>query len=123
LPPEVAFPDPVLAPPPAFGTAEVIAHGEEVYGRFCSTCHGSDGLSRGMFPDLRYSGALATADAFRAIVIDGALSSKGMVSFKGAGIGNEDAEAVRAYIVDRAIAAKATQSPPVAAPTAAPHVD
>jgi quinohemoprotein ethanol dehydrogenase len=123
LPAEVPFPDPVLNPPAAFGAAEAIARGEEVYGRFCSTCHGSDGLSRGMFPDLRYSGALATAEAFRAIVIDGALSAKGMVSFKAAGLTNDDAEAVRAYVVNKAIAAKAAQPPqPVAAP-AAPHVD
>jgi quinohemoprotein ethanol dehydrogenase len=124
LPAEVPFPDPVLNPPAAFGTAEAIKHGEEVYGRFCSTCHGTDGLSRGMFPDLRYSGALVSADAFRAIVIDGALAAKGMVSFKAAGLNNDDAEAVRAYVVGKAVAAKAAQRPqPAAAPAAAPHAD
>jgi PQQ-dependent dehydrogenase (methanol/ethanol family) len=124
LPPEVPFPDPVLNPPAAFGTADMLRHGEEVYGRFCSTCHGTDGLSRGMFPDLRYSGALATPTAFRAIVIDGALSAKGMVSFKAAGLTNDDAEAVRAYVVSKAIAARAAQPAPqdTAAP-AAPHAD
>jgi quinohemoprotein ethanol dehydrogenase len=119
LPDEIAFPDPVLSPPPAFGTAEVIHHGEEVYGRFCSTCHGSDGLSRGMFPDLRYSGALGSAEAFKAIVLDGALKQNGMVSFA-RGISTSDAEAVRAYVVSKAIDAKTSTPPPVAAPAAKP---
>jgi mono/diheme cytochrome c family protein len=119
LPDEVAFPDPVLNPPAAFGSAEVINHGQQVYGRFCSTCHGSDGLSRGMFPDLRYSGALGSAAAFKAIVIDGALTQNGMVSFA-KGISATDAEAVRAYVVSKAIEARDTAPRPAAGPAAAP---
>jgi alcohol dehydrogenase (cytochrome c)/quinohemoprotein ethanol dehydrogenase len=122
LPAEVPFPDPVLNPPAAFGEPATIAHGEEVYGRFCSTCHGSDGLSRGMFPDLRYSGALGSAEAFKSIVIGGALVEKGMVSFAAA-LSADDADAVRAYIVGKAIAAKAAQAPPPTAPAAAPHAN
>jgi PQQ-dependent dehydrogenase (methanol/ethanol family) len=122
LPAEVPFPDPVLNPPAAFGTPAMVAHGEDVYGRFCSTCHGSDGLSRGMFPDLRYSGALGSPEAFKSIVIDGALVEKGMVSFAKA-ISAEDADAVRAYVVGKAIAAKAAQAPPPAAPAAAPRAN
>jgi quinohemoprotein ethanol dehydrogenase len=121
LPPELPFPDPVLNPPPAFGEAATVARGQEVYGRFCSTCHGSDGLSRGMFPDLRYSPALNTAAAFNAIVQDGALAKNGMVSFKAA-VSVEDTEAVRAYIVSQALAAKAAQAPPAPAATA-PHAN
>jgi quinohemoprotein ethanol dehydrogenase len=119
LPEATAFPAPVLNPPVAFGTTEVIAHGEQVYGRFCSTCHGSDGLSRGMFPDLRYSGALNSSGAFKAIVIDGALSQNGMVSFA-KGITVDDAEAVRAYVVARSIEAKNSPPPAPAAPPPAP---
>jgi alcohol dehydrogenase (cytochrome c)/quinohemoprotein ethanol dehydrogenase len=125
LPDVVPFPAPVLDPPPPFGNAAMVAHGEGTYGRFCATCHGVDGFSRGMFPDLRYSGALASAEAFRAIVIDGALSQNGMVSFAKA-LSPEDAEAVRAYIVLRAGEAKeAAPKPPSApaapAPAAQPH--
>ncbi len=121
LPPEVPFPEPVLSPPPAFGTPATVAHGEAIYGRFCSTCHGSDGLSRGMFPDLRYSGALISAAVFKSIVIDGALAKNGMVSFATA-ISADDAEAVRAYMVGKANQAKAALAPPPAgAPAAAPH--
>ncbi len=81
LPAPVPYTPPALNPPVAFGTAEQIKHGQEVYGTLCSTCHGSDGLSRGMFPDLRYSAALASEQAFKSIVIDGALTRNGMVSF------------------------------------------
>jgi len=115
LPDPVAVPEPVLNPPPAFGTAQMIAHGQDVYGRFCSTCHGSDGLSRGMFPDLRYAGAINSAEAFKAIVIDGALAPNGMVSFAKA-LQPEDPEAVRAYIVSRAIEAKKNPPPKMGAP-------
>jgi quinohemoprotein ethanol dehydrogenase len=90
-----------------------------VYGRFCSTCHGSNGLSRGTFPDLRYSGALASADAFKAIVIDGVLTQNGMVSFA-RGISVADAEAVRAYVVSQAIDAKNAPPPGAPVPAAAP---
>src|SRR5262249_38483751 len=95
LPEPAAIPTPTLNPPPAFGTPQVIAHGQDLYGRYCSTCHGTDGLSRGMFPDLRYAGAINSADAFKAIVVDGALKANGMVSFKEA-LPGDDAEALRA---------------------------
>jgi mono/diheme cytochrome c family protein len=121
LPDEVPFPAQVLNPPAGFGSAEVISHGQEVYGRFCSTCHGSDGLSRGTFPDLRYSGALGSADAFKAIVIDGALSRNGMVSFA-KGISAADAEAVRAYVVSKAIEARDAPPRGAPAPAAAPAI-
>ncbi len=121
LPAAVPFPDPVLDPPAAFGDAGTLQHGEQVYGRFCSTCHGADGLSRGMFPDLRYSPALATSTAFDQVVLEGVRSQNGMVSFAKA-LKPEDVEAVRAYLVDRAQQAKAAQSPRTA-PTAGvqPH--
>jgi len=111
----VPYVAPEINPPAAFGSPEVIAHGEEVYGRFCSTCHGSDGLSRGMFPDLRMSGTLQAAEAFNAVVIGGVLSKNGMVSFAKA-LQPDDAEAVRAYLVDRAIDAKARAKPAATGP-------
>jgi quinohemoprotein ethanol dehydrogenase len=128
LPEAVPFPEPVLNPPPAFGTPQTIAHGQQLYGQLCSTCHGNDGLSRGMFPDLRYAGAIHTPEAFKTIVLDGALSANGMVSFARA-LKPEDAEAIRAYIVAKAIEAKnapAPEGPGAAAPPAAaprPHTN
>jgi mono/diheme cytochrome c family protein len=90
----------VLNPPPQFGTPEVISHGADTYNRFCGTCHGTDGQSRGLFPDLRYSGALNSAEVFHSIVIDGALSANGMVSFKTA-LTESDVNSIRAYVVSR----------------------
>ena len=119
LPEAAPVPPPVLNPPPAFGTPQTIAHGQDLYGRFCSTCHGTDGLSRGLFPDLRYAGALNSADAFKAIVVDGALKANGMVSFKEALTGEGDPEAIRAYLVSRSIAAKNAPPPVPGAPPAA----
>ena len=127
LPQPLPFPDPVLDPPAAFGNQEVVSHGEQLYGRFCSTCHGEDGLSRGMFPDLRYSPALATQAAFAQVVIDGVRSQNGMVSFARA-MTAEDVDAVRAYVVSRAQEAKAQlaataarSAPPVPPPAEVPH--
>jgi quinohemoprotein ethanol dehydrogenase len=116
LPEPTPVPPLTLNPPPAFGTPEIVAHGQDLYGRFCSTCHGTDGLSRGMFPDLRYAGAINSADGFKAIVVDGALTANGMVSFKEA-LPGDDPEAIRAYLVSRAIAAK--NAPPASGPAPA----
>ena len=105
LPPVVDPPPQVLNPPPAFGTKAMLAHGAETYSRFCGTCHGTDGQSRGMFPDLRYSAALGSPELFNSIVLDGALSANGMVSFKRA-LKQDDVDSIRAYMVSRAIDAK-----------------
>ena len=117
LPDAIPVPEPVLNPPAQFGTPEMIAHGQELYGRFCGTCHGNDGFSRGMFPDLRYAGAINSGDAFKTIVIDGALSANGMVSFAQA-LKPDEPEAIRSYLVSTAIEAKkkAAAAPPPSAP-------
>jgi quinohemoprotein ethanol dehydrogenase len=101
LPPAPPPPKRVLDPPPVFGTAADRKRGAEIYDRFCGTCHGTDGESRGLFPDLRYSATLASPVAFDAIVLEGALTGNGMVSFQRA-LTPEDAEAVRAYLTARA---------------------
>jgi quinohemoprotein ethanol dehydrogenase len=105
LPPAVAAPLQVLNPPPAFGSPAQLSHGAQLYERFCGTCHGAEAQARGMFPDLRYSGALQNTDAFQVIVLGGVLKQNGMVSFKSA-LPPADAEDVRAYIVARAIWSK-----------------
>jgi quinohemoprotein ethanol dehydrogenase len=106
LPPAPPTPEPVLNPPPEFGTPGIRRHGAQLYDRFCGTCHGTDGQSRGLFPDLRYSATLASPVAFDAIVLDGARTANGMVSFSKA-LRAQDADAVRAYLVTRAHAAAA----------------
>ena len=104
----------VLNPPEQFGTGEMLTKGADTYNRFCGTCHGTDGQSRGMFPDLRYSAALGSAEVFNSIVVDGALSANGMVSFKKA-LKRDQVESIRAYMVSRAIDLK-KNPPPVFGP-------
>jgi quinohemoprotein ethanol dehydrogenase len=90
-----------LNPPAQFGSSEQIERGARVYNDNCTMCHDTAYGNRGLFPDLRYSPLINSADAFRSVVIDGALTPRGMVSFRER-FGAEDAEAVRAYITQRA---------------------
>ena len=81
--------------------AATVARGRDLYGLNCIGCHGLATLSAGVVPDLRRSGALASADAWRSIVIGGALTNAGMVSFSKY-ITADDAEAIRAYVTNAA---------------------
>jgi PQQ-dependent dehydrogenase (methanol/ethanol family) len=111
LPPPGALPPPrSLDPPPAFGTAEQLARGERLYSENCTMCHDTAYGNRGLFPDLRYSPMINTAEAFRSVVLDGALQSRGMASFK-ARFGAGEAEALRVYITQRARAALPAAQP------------
>ena len=112
LPVPEAYMPPVLNPPPEFGDAGQLAVGEHQYTAHCASCHGSNtpfGRISSVFPDLRYAGALWATDAFKAIVIDGALQADGMVSFRKM-LTPQDAEAIRAYVVH--IANEAKSAPP-----------
>ena len=106
LPPEQPFTAPPLNPPPSFASADEIARGRDLYEANCALCHdvvGNAGglFRRGLFPDLAYSPALASREAFAAIVLDGARAANGMAGYAGV-LGPAEAEAVRAHIVDRA---------------------
>jgi quinohemoprotein ethanol dehydrogenase len=107
LPAHEAFTPPALNPPAEFGNAALLEVGEHEYTSHCASCHGVANQVRvsSIFPDLRYAGALWSADAFKAIVIDGALQPNGMVSF-GKVLSPQSAEAIRAYVVRLANQAK-----------------
>lgn len=92
-----------FTPPPATASYETVAHGEQVYGRFCTVCHGPAAVSANpqSFPDLRFSPRMLTAEAWSAVVEDGELADNGMVSFADS-LEDDDAEAIRAYIISRA---------------------
>jgi PQQ-dependent dehydrogenase (methanol/ethanol family) len=111
LPPAVAYAPPPLTPPEDFGDAALLARGEANYNAHCASCHGNSGRVSSVFPDLRYAGALHSADAFKAIVIDGALEPNGMVSFRKI-LESQDAEAIRAYVTHLANEATAVSAPP-----------
>ncbi|HEY1900102.1 MAG TPA: PQQ-dependent dehydrogenase, methanol/ethanol family [Steroidobacteraceae bacterium] len=107
LPPAPPPPPPkVLNPPPSTASKEVIAAGQQAFADHCATCHETSYANRGAFPDLRYSPAINTAEVMRTIVIDGAMQSGGMASFKGQ-VSPEELESIRAYLIERANQAKA----------------
>ena len=54
--------------------------GKQLYGQFCSVCHGMGTISGGLIPDLRQSSD-ATREHFQQIVLQGALKPLGMPSF------------------------------------------
>lgn len=68
------------------------------FARYCSTCHGASAVSGSSVPDLRYSGFMLSKEAWKSVVINGALSDKGMVSFAQA-LTEDDAEAIRQYVI------------------------
>jgi alcohol dehydrogenase (cytochrome c)/quinohemoprotein ethanol dehydrogenase len=98
-----------LDPPPVSGTPEQIAQGGQLYGRYCNVCHGDAAVAGGVNPDLRHSGAIGSADAVKAIVIDGQLHELGMVSFQSA-LKPADAELIRLYLIKRANEDKALEA-------------
>ena len=100
LPPLPPLAEPVFNPPPSTASAAQIHHGEAVYQRFCSGCHGDVAVSGGLLPDLRYSSALAGDQWFKT-VRDGAYQSLGMIPFAKE-VSQEDAVDIRSYVIFRA---------------------
>jgi alcohol dehydrogenase (cytochrome c)/quinohemoprotein ethanol dehydrogenase len=108
LPPAPPLNRLVLDPPAFTGTEAQATRGAQVFGRYCSVCHGDAAIAGALNPDLRRSGALNDANAMKAIVLDGALHENGMVSFRSA-LSPEDVEAVRQYVTRRANEDKALE--------------
>jgi len=107
LPPSPQPPPPLaLDPPASTASKETIELGRQQFLANCTMCHEPPAANRAAFPDLRYSPTLHSAEAFSAIVLGGALQANGMASFRGR-LTEEQAQAVRAYIVSRANDAKA----------------
>lgn len=100
LPPLPAFTPPQRKSPPSTAGSATIQEGEALYQRFCSNCHGDVAVSGGVLPDLRYSGTLDN-DQWFAVVLQGLLKSRGMVSFEKE-LTRADATAIRAYVISRA---------------------
>lgn len=87
-------------PPPMTATPAQVAAGKAHFGRYCIVCHGDSAIGNGFTPDLRVSGTLANAEAWKGVVIGGALKDRGMVSFANV-LTPADAEALRAYVIER----------------------
>jgi alcohol dehydrogenase (cytochrome c)/quinohemoprotein ethanol dehydrogenase len=93
-----------LAPPPATAPASVVGAGIAAYGTYCTSCHGVMAVNLGILPDLRYSETLRSAEAWKSVVLDGALAEDGMASFAPV-LDAEAAEAIRAFVLAQANAA------------------
>ncbi|PQA89410.1 PQQ-dependent dehydrogenase, methanol/ethanol family [Hyphococcus luteus] len=94
-----------LNPPAEEAPESQLMQGMGLYAGHCMRCHGGSAWSAGVIPDLRRSAALTEPDAWKAIVLDGALSSKGMVGFHDK-LGLGEVEAIRAYVGEQARAAR-----------------
>ena len=78
-----------------------VVRGKQLYEQYCYMCHGVDAMSGGVIADLRFSSP-ATLRSWNAIVIGGAREQLGMRSFA-AVLDESDAQAIRAYILTRAL--------------------
>jgi len=101
LPERMPIADRVLDPPPSTASAEHIARGGYLFGRYCGQCHGDAAIAGTLVADLRYSGALENQNTWKRIVHDGLLSSAGMVSFAPV-MSVDDTESIRQYVIKRA---------------------
>lgn len=74
--------------------------GRALYNSHCLRCHGIR-ADAGILPDLRYSPFILDATAWESVVLDGALSSRGMVGFANL-MDVEQAEAIRGFLLEKA---------------------
>jgi alcohol dehydrogenase (cytochrome c)/quinohemoprotein ethanol dehydrogenase len=123
LPPTRPYTPPPLSPPAGAQDAKIVATGGERYSQYCAACHGQNGQTRGAtFPDLTRTPLLHTQEGFDQVVLQGARTEKGMASFSTV-LKNQDTEALRAYLVDRAqdLVKGGAGGPPLGAPPPQPH--
>jgi quinohemoprotein ethanol dehydrogenase len=88
------------SPPPDTADANTVAAGADLFGRYCSVCHGQAAVSGGITPDLRHSSFL-TNDVWYQVVLNGILQDAGMASF-GKVLDQPKATAIRAYVIHAA---------------------
>lgn len=86
-----------------------IRQGFALYQDICMGCHGLNAVSGLLIPDLRGSGYLHQASAWNKVVREGMLSEQGMPGL-GEIVNQEEAEAVRAYVIQQAWRGKQLQA-------------
>ena len=91
--------------------ATTIVRGKALYGDHCIMCHGANAVSGGGAPDLRASSVPLDAQAFAAVLHNGALAAHSMPSFTE--LSQSDVENLRLYIRDEAShgASRASDAP------------
>ncbi|MBI1212726.1 MAG: PQQ-dependent dehydrogenase, methanol/ethanol family [Alphaproteobacteria bacterium] len=93
-------PPAMVQPPADTASADLIAHGNQVFHRNCAVCHGFLTMSGGVLPDLKAS-APEILSRYKEIVLGGELKDRGMASFADL-LKPEDVDAIHAYIVHMA---------------------
>ena len=88
-------------PDPLPVSEEVLLKGAQAYANRCSICHGDQAFSYGSIPSLRVSPITSSAQAWKAVVLDGGLAKNGMPNF-GPVFDEETAEAIRAFVIGEA---------------------
>jgi len=78
---------------------ELLARGEDLYGKHCMVCHGANAESGGSIADLRYA-TEATYDIFDNIVRQGAYTGLGMPNL-GEWLTEEDTRALKNWLLSR----------------------
>ena len=97
--------------PASAGDPKLVAQGQTLFHTRCWMCHGDTAVNKGGVPNLRYSQAIVHGDLFAAFVLQGAGEPRGMPNF-GKDLTPAQAEAIRAYVVKRALDLKAAPDMP-----------
>ncbi len=108
LPPVQWKPRAVFNPPPSVADEATLHEGFATFQDVCMGCHGLNAVSGLLIPDLRGSSYLWDAQGWEEVVRGGKLKDKGMASFAN-NITAEQAQAVRAYVIQQANRAVALQ--------------
>ena len=109
---------PMTQPPADTASADLIAHGNQMFHRNCAVCHGFLTFSGGILPDLKASVPEVMA-RYKEIVLGGELKDRGMASFADL-LKPEDVEAIHAYVVHMANVVYRAAHPETAAPAKPP---
>jgi mono/diheme cytochrome c family protein len=99
--PEATPPAPPAQPIPNIADAKIAAQGQALFHTHCSVCHGDSAVAGGVLPDLRWSPLNRSDRAWQDVVIGGVRKDRGMVSFAPV-LSEQEAEAIRAYVVRKA---------------------
>jgi quinohemoprotein ethanol dehydrogenase len=90
--------EPIPQPPALTASAETVKHGATLFAANCATCHANQ--PRTGTPDLRRM-STESHDAFKQIVLGGALEKAGMPPWAGV-LTPEDADAIHAFLISLA---------------------
>jgi len=100
---------PPMPAPDAPSDPALAKQGQALFMGRCLTCHGSGAIAAGAGPDLRASEIPLSAEAFAAVVSEGALRPRGMPRF--GELSATDVEALRHFVRSQAEAALAGKPP------------